>query len=99
HSSPSSPALHDALPISNRAVLYIPGGDFSDYIPTAAWRFVTDLVDAGLRVDIPLSGRLPDYTAREAVPLVRRAYQDLLKEHGAEDRKSTRLNSNHVSIS
>ena len=40
---------------------------------------------AGLRVDIPLSGRLPDYTAREAVPLVRRAYQDLLKEHGAEN--------------
>lgn len=84
---PNAPALDELTPqqTAKRAVLYIPGGDFSDYMPTAAWRFVTDLVDAGLRVDIPLSGRLPDYTAREAVPLVRRAYQDLLKEHGAEN--------------
>lgn len=52
---PNAPALDELTPqqTAKRAVLYIPGGDFSDYMPTAAWRFVTDLVDAGLRVDIP----------------------------------------------
>src|SRR5699024_1851328 len=37
---PNAPALDELTPrqTANRAVLYIPGGDFSDYIPTAAWR-------------------------------------------------------------
>lgn len=87
HYDPHANALDELTPqqTAQRAVLYIPGGDFSDYMPTAAWRFVADMVEEGLRVDVPLAGRLPDYSAREAVPLVRRAYQELIKEHGPEN--------------
>src|SRR5699024_12083393 len=44
--APNAPALAALTPrpTAKRAALYIPGGDCSDYMPTAAWRFVTDLV-------------------------------------------------------
>lgn len=78
-------ALDELTPqqAANHAVLYIPGGDFVDPITTASWAFVGHLVDSNLRVDIPLVGNLPKYSASDAIPVIQHAYRQLTVDHGA----------------
>lgn len=85
HYDPHAEAIDELRPAqaANRAVLYIPGGDFADTITPASWDFVGQLVDADLRVDIPIAGRLPEYTARDAAPVIQRAYRNLVTDHGS----------------
>ena len=84
--SASAEALHELSPAqaADRAVLYILPGGFVNPIKERNWDFVGQLAEAGLRVEVPLYGLLPDHTVEQALPLVREVYSQLVTDHGAD---------------
>jgi acetyl esterase/lipase len=63
-----------------RAVVYWHGGAYTAAIVAQHWSFVSQLADAGCRVEVPLYGLTPDHTFREALPLGRAVHAELLKQ-------------------
>lgn len=62
------------------AVLYLHGGAYVAQITRQHWDFIGRLSDRlGCRIDVPLYGLAPAHTYREAFPLVRAAYEDLVE--------------------
>ncbi len=70
---------------AKRAVLYVLPGGFMKPIQLRNWDFVAALAAAGLRVDIPLYGLLPEGDALAGIALIRAAYLDLVRDHGAQE--------------
>lgn len=70
---------------AKRAVLYVLPGGFVKPIQLRNWDFVAALVAAGMRVDIPLYGLLPEGDALAGIALIRAAYLDLVQDHGAQE--------------
>lgn len=84
---PHTSAIKELSPAqaATRAVLYVLPGGFVNPIKQRNWDFIAQLVDAGVRVDIPLYGLLPEHNHTEALPLIRHCYEQLLAEHGAKN--------------
>ncbi|WP_408924876.1 alpha/beta hydrolase fold domain-containing protein [Corynebacterium sp. YSMAA1_1_F7] len=84
---PHTAAIKELSPAqaATKAVLYVLPGGFVNPIKQRNWDFVAQLADAGVRVDIPLYGILPEHDHTEALPLIRRCYELLVAEHGAEN--------------
>ncbi|WJY71954.1 alpha/beta hydrolase fold protein [Corynebacterium auriscanis] len=70
---------------ADKAVLYVLPGGFVKPIQPRNWNFVSQLAEAGLRVDIPLYGLVPDYSAAHGLPLIRECYRQLVADHGADN--------------
>lgn len=70
---------------TGRGVLYLHGGAYIAPITGFHWRLVERLADAGLRVVVPLYGLAPAHTAVDAYPFVRRCFDDLAHDLGAEN--------------
>lgn len=65
---------------SGSAVLYLHGGAYVAQITGQHWDFIGRLADRlGCRIDVPLYGLAPAHTYREAFPLVRAVYDDLVE--------------------
>lgn len=84
---PNTAAITELSPAqaATKAVLYVLPGEFVNPIKQRNWDFIAQLADAGVRVDIPLYGLLPEHNHAEAIPLIRRCYERLVTEHGAEN--------------
>ncbi|MGY2127420.1 alpha/beta hydrolase fold domain-containing protein [Blastococcus sp. SYSU DS0617] len=65
---------------SGRAVVYLHGGSYTGEIAKQHWALISELADAGVRVEVPLYGLAPQHTYREAYPFVTEVYRDLLAE-------------------
>lgn len=70
---------------ATRACLYLHAGGFRNTIRPQAWAFIDQIVEAGVRVDVPIYGLLPEHGAAQAVPLVRQVYADLVSQHGEDN--------------
>ncbi|MBC2681401.1 alpha/beta hydrolase fold domain-containing protein [Corynebacterium sp. 4HC-13] len=86
HYDPHAEALDELAPADSatKAVLYLLPGGFAKPIQQRNWDFIGQLAEAGLRVDIPLYGLIPEYNAADGLPLIRAVYEQLIAEHGAE---------------
>lgn len=67
-----------------KALIYLHGGAYIHQITRRHWHFVSRLVDAGCRVDVPLYGLAPRHTYREAFPFITAVHQHLLDHHSPE---------------
>jgi acetyl esterase/lipase len=67
-----------------KALIYVHGGAFIDQITRQHWRFVSRLVDAGCRVDVPLYGLAPQHAYREAFPFITAVHRHLLDHYPPE---------------
>lgn len=65
---------------SERAVLYLHGGSYISEISSQHWALIGTLVDAGVRVEVPIYGLAPHHTYREAYTFVTAVYQELLAD-------------------
>jgi len=63
---------------AERAVVYLHGGAYISHISPQHWQLISQLADAGLRVEVPHYGLAPRYTYRDAYPFVTTVYDDLL---------------------
>lgn len=84
---PHTTAIKELSPAqaATKAVLYVLPGGFVNPIKQRNWDFVAQLANAGVRVDIPLYGLLPEHNHTEALPLIRHCYEQLVAEHGAKN--------------
>lgn len=87
HYGPHADALGELSPADSatKAVLYLLPGGFAKPIQQRNWDFIGQLAEAGLRVEIPLYGLIPEHNAADGLPLVRAVYEQLVAEHGAEN--------------
>ncbi|MDT0278286.1 alpha/beta hydrolase [Blastococcus goldschmidtiae] len=63
-----------------RAAVYLHGGSYTGEIAKQHWALISQLADAGVRVEVPLYGLAPQHTYREAYPFVTEVYRELLAE-------------------
>ncbi len=63
-----------------RSVLYLHGGAYIAEIAPQHYGFISRLVDAGVRVDVPAYGLAPQHTAVQAYDLVESVYRRLLTD-------------------
>jgi epsilon-lactone hydrolase len=68
---------------TGRAALYLHGGSYIHPMAVQQWAFVDRLAGAGVRVVVPDYGLAPDFTYREAYPLILEAYRRLVADPGA----------------
>lgn len=87
HYDPHADALGElsAADAATKAVLYVLPGGFAKPIQPRNWDFIGQLAEAGLRVEIPLYGLVPEHTCADALPLLRTVYEQLVNDHGAEN--------------
>ncbi|GGF43574.1 esterase [Williamsia phyllosphaerae] len=64
----------------SRSVLYLHGGAYISEIAPQHYGFISRLVDAGVRVDVPIYGLAPQHTAVQAYDLVGSVYRRLLTD-------------------
>ncbi|GAA0997697.1 hypothetical protein GCM10009563_20540 [Subtercola frigoramans] len=82
----ASSGMHpDVQPPQRRAVLYLHGGAYVNGMAPQHWSLVSQMVDAGLRVDVSDYGLAPRYTHRDAYPFVTEVYRALLDEEGSQN--------------
>ncbi|MFI6247724.1 alpha/beta hydrolase fold domain-containing protein [Streptomyces sp. NPDC051016] len=65
---------------AERAVVYLHGGAYISHISPQHWQLISQLTDAGLRVEVPHYGLASRYTYRDAYPFVTTVYDQLLRE-------------------
>ena len=65
---------------ADRAVIYLHGGAYISEIAPQHWALVSRMVDAGVRVDVPIYGLAPQHTYRDAYPFVTAVYRQLLAD-------------------
>jgi acetyl esterase/lipase len=65
---------------AERAAVYLHGGSYISEIASQHWALVSTMVDAGVRVEVPLYGLAPQHTHRDAYPFVTAVYRQLLDE-------------------
>ena len=65
---------------ATRAAVYLHGGAYIGEIAPQHWALISRLADAGVRVEVPNYGLAPQYTYREAYPLIAAVYRELLAE-------------------
>lgn len=70
---------------SGRAAMYLHGGGYFSGIHLRHWHLISQLADAGVRVEVPLYGLAPQYTHRDAYPFVTEVYEQLLAEVDAQN--------------
>lgn len=63
-----------------RSVIYLHGGSYISEITSQHWSFIGRLVEAGVRVEVPIYGLAPQHTHREAYPLVTAVYRELIAD-------------------
>ncbi|GAA1463184.1 alpha/beta hydrolase [Williamsia maris] len=63
-----------------RSVLYLHGGAYIAEIAPQHYGFISRLVDAGIRVDVPIYGLAPHHTAVQAYDLIASVYRRLLAD-------------------
>jgi epsilon-lactone hydrolase len=63
-----------------RAAVYLHGGAYVGEISPQHWALVSQLADAGVRVEVPGYGLAPQHTHRQAYPFVTAVYRELLAE-------------------
>lgn len=69
---------------SQRAVIYLHGGAYISEITPQHWAIISAMVDAGLRVDVPIYGLASKYSYRDAYPFIAEVYRSLSSELGVE---------------
>lgn len=87
HYDPHANALGElpAADAATKAVLYVLPGGFAKPIQPRNWDFIGQLAEAGLRVEVPLYGLVPEHNCAQALPLLREVYDQLVNDHGAEN--------------
>ena len=87
HYDPHAEALDELTPAdaATQAVLYVLPGGFAQPIKARTWDFIAQLANAGLRVEIPLYGLIPEYNCAQGLPLLSQTYRELVEDHGAEN--------------
>jgi monoterpene epsilon-lactone hydrolase len=70
---------------TGRSVVYLHGGSYTGEIARQHWALISELADAGVRVEVPLYGLAPQHTYREAYPFVTEVYRELLHEVDASE--------------
>lgn len=87
HYDPHADALGELSPAdaATQAVLYLLPGGFAKPIQPRNWDFIGQLAEAGLRVEIPLYGLIPEHNAADGLPLIRAVYKQLVDEHGEDN--------------
>lgn len=63
---------------AERTVVYLHGGAYIRHLSPRHWQLISQLVDAGVRVEVAHYGLAPKYTYRDAYPFVTAVYRDLL---------------------
>ncbi|MFJ6088011.1 alpha/beta hydrolase fold domain-containing protein [Streptomyces sp. NPDC092369] len=63
---------------AQRAVVYLHGGAYIRHLSPRHWQLISQLADAGARVEVAHYGLAPKYTYRDAYPFVTAVYRDLL---------------------
>jgi acetyl esterase/lipase len=61
-----------------RAAVYLHGGAYVGEIAAQHWALISQLADAGVRVEVPLYGLAPQHRHRDAYPFLTAVYRDLL---------------------
>ncbi|WP_327116114.1 alpha/beta hydrolase [Nocardia sp. NBC_01730] len=77
-------ASRSAAAESAKALIYVHGGAYIHQITHQHWRFISRLVDAGCRVEVPLYGLAPQHVYGEAFPLVTAVHRNLLDHYPPE---------------
>lgn len=62
------------------AVIYLHGGAYVGPIDKHHWNFIGTLADAGLRIEVPMYGLVPQHTYREAYAFVHEVYAQLITQ-------------------
>ena len=70
---------------ATHACLYLHPGGFTNTIKPKSWHFIDHIAGAGIRVEIPIYGLLPTFTAAEAIPFIQDSYRELVRDHGTEN--------------
>jgi monoterpene epsilon-lactone hydrolase len=65
---------------AERAAVYLHGGAYISEISPQHWALISQLADAGVRVEVPSYGLAPQYTYRDAYPFLTAVYRQLLAE-------------------
>ncbi|MEV7387900.1 alpha/beta hydrolase fold domain-containing protein [Streptomyces sp. NPDC091215] len=65
---------------AERAVVYLHGGAYISHASPQHWQLISQLADAGVRVEVAHYGLAPKYTYRDAYPFVTAIYRDLLTD-------------------
>ncbi|AZQ37131.1 steryl acetyl hydrolase [Streptomyces cyaneochromogenes] len=65
---------------AERAVVYLHGGAYISHMLPQHWQLISQLADAGVRVEVAQYGLAPKYTYRDAYPFVTAVYRDLLSD-------------------
>jgi monoterpene epsilon-lactone hydrolase len=65
---------------AERAAVYLHGGAYISEISPQHWALISQLADAGVRVEVPSYGLAPQYTYREAYPFLTAVYRQLLAD-------------------
>ncbi|MEU6800873.1 alpha/beta hydrolase fold domain-containing protein, partial [Streptomyces neyagawaensis] len=60
---------------AERAVVYLHGGAYINHIVPQHWQLISQLADAGVRVEVAHYGLAPKYTYRDAYPFVTAVYR------------------------
>jgi monoterpene epsilon-lactone hydrolase len=65
---------------AGRAAVYLHGGAYISEISPQHWALISQLADAGVRVEVPSYGLAPQYTYRDAYPFLTAVYRQLLAD-------------------
>jgi monoterpene epsilon-lactone hydrolase len=65
---------------AERAAVYLHGGAYISEIAPQHWALISQLADAGVRVEVPSYGLAPQYTYRDAYPFLTAVYRQLLAD-------------------
>jgi epsilon-lactone hydrolase len=65
---------------AERAAVYLHGGAYISEISPQHWALISQLADAGVRVEVPSYGLAPQYTYRDAYPFLTAVYRQLLAD-------------------
>jgi epsilon-lactone hydrolase len=65
---------------AERAAVYLHGGAYISEISPQHWALISQLADAGVRVEVPSYGLAPQYTYLDAYPFLTAVYRQLLAE-------------------
>lgn len=65
---------------AERAVVYLHGGAYISHMVPQHWQLISQLADAGVRVEVAQYGLAPKYTYRDAYPFVTAVYRGLLSD-------------------
>ncbi len=65
-----------------RAVMYLHGGGYVNEIASQHWTLIGRMADAGLTVEVPIYGLMPQYGWADAYRFVPAVYQEMIHRHG-----------------